>query len=225
MIEDDKHKYGPIVDLVENDRQFANETAAFDLVQMVVAGLKRMRMRAGLTQAQLAERLGITQGRVSQMESGVLDHAPNFETVAKYARACGEEVGIAFSGERGQASLLAEISYRTEHNSGSNAGKELVKEDACVLDALKGLEQGNPVIWDVGEGNECVGSVGWYASKPGSIWEDIPLPHSAESSVAACEYATVIKAGDHLFFRGDVVQKVVPRLADDLAPPRKFRGL
>jgi transcriptional regulator with XRE-family HTH domain len=82
----------------ENDR-FAADVAAAELVRTVAKTLKEMRERAGLTQSQLGEAIGLTQGRVSQLESGLMDHAPNLETIALYANACGESMSIEASGE------------------------------------------------------------------------------------------------------------------------------
>lgn len=77
---------------------------AFAIVEVVRATgdmLERMRERAGLSQTQLAEKLGLTPGRVWQLESGTMRNAPSLKTMVRWARACGETVAITASGECG----------------------------------------------------------------------------------------------------------------------------
>jgi len=75
--------------LAERDPSFAEGSAIYDLVSGLSSALRLMRGAAGLTQAELAERLALTQGRISQIESGLPDHAPSLEMVARFAVACG----------------------------------------------------------------------------------------------------------------------------------------
>ncbi|MGH9379885.1 MAG: helix-turn-helix domain-containing protein [Thermoanaerobaculia bacterium] len=49
--------------------------------------IREARRRAGLTQAELAARLGTTQSAVARWEGGA--HEPAFATVARAVRACG----------------------------------------------------------------------------------------------------------------------------------------
>jgi transcriptional regulator with XRE-family HTH domain len=78
---------------------FAGAVAVAEFVRSAASSLKAMRERAGLTQIELGDQLGLSQGRISQIESGLMDHAPNLETIALYANACGEDVAIEASGE------------------------------------------------------------------------------------------------------------------------------
>lgn len=94
-----ERKLGKLAALVETDPRFAAEREVYDFVQQIVAGLKQMRVRRGLTQTQMAEKMGITQGRVSQIESGLLDYAPNLETIGRYAQICNETPYLVFSGD------------------------------------------------------------------------------------------------------------------------------
>lgn len=47
------------------------------------------RAEAGLSQAQLAERIGTTQSAIARLESGAGRHQPSLGTLRKYARAVG----------------------------------------------------------------------------------------------------------------------------------------
>jgi len=49
----------------------------------------RARAAQGLTQAQVAERIGTTQSAVARMESGSGKHSPSLATLTKYADALG----------------------------------------------------------------------------------------------------------------------------------------
>ena len=49
----------------------------------------KARSEQGLTQAQVAEKIGTTQSAVARMESGRGKHSPSFATLARYAEALG----------------------------------------------------------------------------------------------------------------------------------------
>lgn len=49
----------------------------------------KVRSAQGLTQAQVAEKIGTTQSAVARMESGSGKHSPSLATLSKYAQALG----------------------------------------------------------------------------------------------------------------------------------------
>ncbi|WP_038740370.1 helix-turn-helix domain-containing protein [Burkholderia pseudomallei] len=57
------------------------------------------RQAAGLTQAQVAERMGTTASAVSRLEASLTSekHSPSFATLRKYAAACGKRLVITFA--------------------------------------------------------------------------------------------------------------------------------
>lgn len=57
--------------------------------------IKQARRRSGLTQAELARRLGSHQSVVARWETGRT--RPDFETVVRAVRACGLELEVALS--------------------------------------------------------------------------------------------------------------------------------
>ena len=59
-----------------------------------LSALIRARQGAGLTQAQLAKRMGRRQSLISEIESG--RRSPRFETLADAARAMGYELRVEF---------------------------------------------------------------------------------------------------------------------------------
>ncbi len=62
------------------------------LVMLEVQLLREARRRAGLTQRELAERLGTTQSSIARMESGVV--SPTFATLRCAIEACGFEIRV-----------------------------------------------------------------------------------------------------------------------------------
>lgn len=57
--------------------------------------IKEARLRTGLTQAELARRMGTTQSAVARWESGAT--SPRFDTVVRAVRACGLELGVSLA--------------------------------------------------------------------------------------------------------------------------------
>ena len=70
-----------------------------DLARMIIA----RRIRYGLTQAQLAERMGTSVPAVSRLESG--QHRPNLATLEKLARAFRERLVVGLEDEAGTSEL------------------------------------------------------------------------------------------------------------------------
>ena len=52
-------------------------------------GFLKARSAQGLTQAQVAQKIGTTQSAVARMESGSGKHSPSLATLSKYAEALG----------------------------------------------------------------------------------------------------------------------------------------
>jgi len=64
-------------------RAYANLAAEFDVAHALIDA----RVRAGLSQTQVAERMGTTQSVVARLESG--RRRPSMRTVERFARAVG----------------------------------------------------------------------------------------------------------------------------------------
>jgi DNA-binding XRE family transcriptional regulator len=60
----------------------------FEIARMLIAA----RAKAGLTQVQLAKKMGTTQSAIARLESG--KRMPSIETLESYARATGCELRI-----------------------------------------------------------------------------------------------------------------------------------
>ena len=88
----------------------AEVRTAYDALDAEFAFLDQVlsaRARAGLTQAQVAERIGTTQSAIARLESGAAKHSPSIATLQKYAKALGYRVELKFVKERGPTGPLA----------------------------------------------------------------------------------------------------------------------
>ena len=76
-------------------------TQAWDALEEEYAALETLlsaRKTAGLTQEELAERMGTTKSAISRLESSLRNekHSPSFATLKKYANACGKKLVVQF---------------------------------------------------------------------------------------------------------------------------------
>lgn len=56
----------------------------------------KARASAGLTQAEVADRIGTTQSAIARLESGSASHSPSIATLRRYAEALGYRVEVRF---------------------------------------------------------------------------------------------------------------------------------
>jgi DNA-binding XRE family transcriptional regulator len=74
------------------------------LAEMTGQRLAEVRRARGLTQVQVAERMGVTKGRVSQIEQGKVSGQ---EVIARYARALGGQLHQAIYFDDGDIAAIA----------------------------------------------------------------------------------------------------------------------
>ncbi len=84
---DQKHK-----EMMENDPQYARAYADMEDEFQFARELIQARIRAGLTQHQIAEKMGTTQSTVARLESG--GSVPSLRSLHRYAQATGSKVRI-----------------------------------------------------------------------------------------------------------------------------------
>jgi len=63
----------------------------------------KARAAAGMSQAEIAQRMGTTQSAVARLESGRGKHSPSLATLRKYARALGYRVDLRLVKEKENA--------------------------------------------------------------------------------------------------------------------------
>ncbi|MBF0328017.1 MAG: helix-turn-helix transcriptional regulator [Nitrospirae bacterium] len=72
----------------------------------------KARTSAGITQSEVAERIGTTQSAVARLESGKGKHSPSLATLQKYAQALGYRLELRLINEAINAGGL------TKHSTG-----------------------------------------------------------------------------------------------------------
>lgn len=80
------------------------------LVQEVAMAVRKMRARAELSQAELAERVGTSQSAIARLESGADERTPQWDTLHKIAGALGLHLKMVFSSR--QEKDLVQVSTR-----------------------------------------------------------------------------------------------------------------
>jgi transcriptional regulator with XRE-family HTH domain len=84
--------------LAQPEVKAAYEAAAgeFDFLDEVL----KARAESGLTQAEVAERVGTTQSAIARLESAEPRHSPSIATLQRYAKAIGYTVEVRLVKER-----------------------------------------------------------------------------------------------------------------------------
>jgi len=80
----------------KTDPKFAVSYDSLEDEFAALAALLKARAAAGLTQAEVATRMGVSQPVVARIESslGKKDHSPSLHTLRRYADACGMKLII-----------------------------------------------------------------------------------------------------------------------------------
>lgn len=83
------------LELIERDPALRLARARAKAARQIAGLLTGMRKDAGLTQADVAARIGVSQARISQVESGLIDHAPSVDFAFVYAAACERTIELS----------------------------------------------------------------------------------------------------------------------------------
>lgn len=91
-------------------RRFRRRAFARADVKLAYAGLAgefafldevlNARVKSGLTQAEVAERIGTTQSAIARLESAASKHSPSIATLQKFAHALGYRVEVRLIRQR-----------------------------------------------------------------------------------------------------------------------------
>src|ERR1051325_1930371 len=81
-------------------REYKALREEFDLLDEIL----KARTEAGLTQAELAQRIGTTQSAVARMETAIGKHSPSIATLKRYASALGYRLQLRLVKEQGLTS-------------------------------------------------------------------------------------------------------------------------
>ena len=79
------------------DPAFSQAYDALETEFAALATLLEARQQAGLTQAEVAQRMGVSQPVLARIESslGSRKHTPSLNTLKRYAEACGKRLVIS----------------------------------------------------------------------------------------------------------------------------------
>lgn len=78
-------------------REYEKLKEEFELLDEIL----KARAEAGLTQAELARRIGTTQSAVARMETAIGKHSPSIATLKRYASALGYRLQLRLVKEQG----------------------------------------------------------------------------------------------------------------------------
>ena len=84
---------------IADAKKCAGFTQAWDALEeeySALSALFKARQKAGLTQEELAGKMGTTKSAVSRLEASLRNekHSPSFATLKRYANACGKKVVV-----------------------------------------------------------------------------------------------------------------------------------
>ena len=136
--------------------EYENQSGDFALLDEFL----KARAAQGLTQAQVAEKIGTTQSAVARMESGSGKHSPSLATLTRYAEALGcklevrlirksRPTGSLAGHSSGLVSRVAELTRHPDFQSLEETGHLLANPSntkrllsaAAQLSAGKGVER------------------------------------------------------------------------------------
>jgi predicted transcriptional regulator len=87
----------------EVKREYERLAPAYDIVQTLIDA----RVRANMTQAEVAKRMGTTQSAVARMESGKYD--PKVTSLRQYAEATGSQIEIKLVSKTSRVAVAAKM--------------------------------------------------------------------------------------------------------------------
>lgn len=87
-------KFSTLHKRMMKDPEVRKEYEALEEEFALIAAVAKARMRAGLSQAQLAKRMKTTQSTVARLESG--RSLPSTRTLSRFAKATGHRLKISF---------------------------------------------------------------------------------------------------------------------------------
>jgi len=75
---------------------FVKAWGALEMEYAALSALLKARQKAGLTQEELAQKMGTTKSAVSRLEASLRNekHSPSFATLKRYANACGKKIMV-----------------------------------------------------------------------------------------------------------------------------------
>jgi transcriptional regulator with XRE-family HTH domain len=91
------------------DPEFRHHFFQRRLAHEVAIAVRSMRASAGLTQAELAKRIGSSQPAIARLEKGLDRRTPQFDTLQRIAAALGRQLKLVFQPEAASAEGIVEV--------------------------------------------------------------------------------------------------------------------
>lgn len=201
---------------LERDPSYAGALTRVRAARETAAQLRAMRKRAGLTQAELGKKLGVSQARISHVESGLLDYLPPIDFIYLYAEACGASITLHASARqepkgRQPGALLVVINRRRLEAEilAANMIAHKAGMDGLAFDSVEAWlseqDRHSPVavIFSVGSQKLVEGSLRAELSKLVAAMGSVPVVVFADSDEPA-EVLAALDAGARGYIPGDM---------------------
>ena len=91
------------------DPEFRHHFFQRRLAHEVAIAVRSMRASAGLTQAELAKRIGSSQPAIARLEKGLDRRTPQFDTLQRIAAALGRQLKLVFQPEAASTEGIVEV--------------------------------------------------------------------------------------------------------------------
>lgn len=104
--------HGTVLARQKKDPEFQFHYVQRKFVHEVAVAIRAMRKQAGVTQAQLAEMVGVSQPMIAKIEKGIEQHAPNWAMLGKVCVALGKQMRLSFRDVEEQETHLVEVDGR-----------------------------------------------------------------------------------------------------------------
>jgi transcriptional regulator with XRE-family HTH domain len=115
--------------------------------------LKDLRLRRGISQTQLAKRVGVTPSSISQVESNLI--YPSLPALLKIAEVIGVPLSTVFSGAADRSSRIVFPAAKTQAIQWQHLGKDAVDVRQFVCDGIQG--QAEAYVMEMAPGKKLAG--------------------------------------------------------------------
>ncbi len=99
--------------LLDSDPQARAAWLEVDAARNAARLMREARQRRGLSQAAVAKALGVSQARISQVESGKIEDIPPLEFLARYIDACGDTLTLSTHAAAASSSDASDIDFNS----------------------------------------------------------------------------------------------------------------
>lgn len=114
------------------DPEFRHHFFQRRLIHEVAIAVRGMRASAGLTQAELAKRIGSSQPAIARLEKGLDQRTPQFDTLQRIAAALGRQLKLVFQPEASPPEGIVEVREASSRAVRASAPARRAKRSASA---------------------------------------------------------------------------------------------